>query len=96
MIAEIMFNIVILALSIFCFYYISYGKKYEGDFEKNVLSFFSLGLFFIIAKALATIAVEAGATTFLLSSSMVVIYNYLAAACFILGAYFLKDVSSPQ
>ncbi|MFH0797913.1 MAG: hypothetical protein V1906_00720 [Candidatus Woesearchaeota archaeon] len=96
MIVEVFFNVVILALSILCFYYISYGKKYESDFEKNVLSFFSLGLFFMIAKALATIAVVVGATSFLLSANMVMVYSYITAVCFIVGAYLLKDVSSSQ
>ncbi|MEK6816781.1 MAG: hypothetical protein AABY09_04150 [Nanoarchaeota archaeon] len=96
MIVEVFFNIVILAFSILCFYYISYGKKFEGDFEKNVLSFFSLGLFFMIAKALASIAVVVGATSFLLSGTTVVVYSYLTAISFIIGAYLLKDVSSTQ
>jgi hypothetical protein len=92
MIPEIIFNVVFVALAGLSFYYLSLGKKYEGDMEKKVLGFFSLGLFFVLVKSVANIAVQLGVGSHLLSSTAVLVYSYLVPICFFFGAYFLKDL----
>lgn len=92
MIAEIVFNAVFILLATLSFYYVNRARKYESYLDKKVLNFFSLGLFLIVVKSVAAIAVTMGVSSLLLSSTAIIVYSYLTAGCFFFGALFLKNL----
>jgi hypothetical protein len=92
MIAEILFNVLAVALIIMIFAVVVKGKKYEGVFDKKVLNFFLLGLFFFMFKLIVSLFVDFNLGSILFSKSALYVYDYLTVACFFFGAYTLKDL----
>jgi len=77
----------------FIIYFVLMGRKNDEDLDKTPISFFILGLFFLVLKIAASIVTGFGASTIILNAKTAGIYSFMVPLCFFIGSLLLRKES---
>ena len=74
-------------------YFVLMGRKNNEDLDKLPLSFFILGLLFLMFSLMTSISLALGVETLLLNSTSKHIYVFLTPLSFFIGSLILRKES---